>query len=87
MLQNIEQEREILIEQTNVALFSRTVIDEESSTFDKAWNHEDPKARGKWQSAIKRNFVIWISNKFGRSLRKRIFQRIEEPSNVNGTSR
>jgi hypothetical protein len=36
---------------------------------------------------LKWSFVIWISNKFGRSLRKRIFQRIEEPPNVNGSSR
>jgi hypothetical protein len=36
---------------------------------------------------LKRSFVIWISNKFERSLRKKIFQRIEEPSSVNGSSR
>jgi hypothetical protein len=36
---------------------------------------------------LKRSFVIWISNKFGRSLRKRIFQKIKELSNVNGSSR
>jgi hypothetical protein len=32
---------------------------------------------------LKRSFVIWISNKLGKSLRKRIFQRVEELSNVN----
>jgi hypothetical protein len=36
---------------------------------------------------LKRSFGIWKSNKFGRSLRKRIFQRMEESSNVNGSSR
>jgi hypothetical protein len=36
---------------------------------------------------LKRSFVTWVSNKFGRSLRKRIFQKIEKPSNVNGSSR
>jgi hypothetical protein len=36
---------------------------------------------------LKRSFVTWISNKFGRSLRKKIFQRIEEPSSVNGSSK
>jgi hypothetical protein len=30
--------------------------------------------------------MIWIRNKFRRSLRKRIFQEKEEPSNVNGSS-
>jgi hypothetical protein len=34
MLQNIEQGREILLEQANFALFNRIVIDEEPSTFD-----------------------------------------------------
>jgi hypothetical protein len=87
MLQNIEQGREILLDQANVALFSRIMIDEETSSFDEAWNHDDPKVKGKWRDSIKRSFVTWISNKFGRSLRKRIFQRIEEPSNLNGYSR
>jgi hypothetical protein len=36
---------------------------------------------------LKRSFVIRISNKFGRSLRNRIFQRIKELSSVNGSSR
>jgi hypothetical protein len=35
-------------------LFSEIVIDEESSTFNEAWNHEDPKAREKWRDAIKK---------------------------------
>jgi hypothetical protein len=48
MLQNIEQRREILLKQANVALFRGIVIDEEPSSFDEAWNNEDPKARGKW---------------------------------------
>jgi hypothetical protein len=47
MLQNIEQGKEILLEQANVALFSGIVIDEEPSSFNEAWNHVDPKARGK----------------------------------------
>jgi hypothetical protein len=54
MMQNIGQEREILLEQANVALFRGIVIDEEPSTFDEAWNHDDPKARGKWLDAIKK---------------------------------
>jgi hypothetical protein len=56
VLQNIEQGREILLEQANIGLFSGIVIDEEPSTFDEAWSHDDPKARGKWQDAIKEEF-------------------------------
>jgi hypothetical protein len=54
MLQNIEQGREILLEQANVALFSGIVIYEEPSSFDEAWNHDDPKAIEKWRDAIKK---------------------------------
>jgi hypothetical protein len=54
VLQNIVQGREILLEQSNVTLFSGIVIDEEPSSFDEAWNHDDAKARGKWRDAIKK---------------------------------
>jgi hypothetical protein len=54
VLQNIDQGREIVIEQANIALFSGIVIDEEPSTFDEEWNHVDPKTRGKWWDAIKK---------------------------------
>jgi hypothetical protein len=59
MLQNIEQEREILLDQVNVALFRGIVIDEEPSTFDEVWNHEDSKARGKWQDVIKKEILLF----------------------------
>jgi hypothetical protein len=39
------------------------------------------------EKLLKLSLVIWISNKFGRLLRKRITQRIEELSSVNGSSR
>jgi hypothetical protein len=54
MLQNIEQGRGFLLEQANVALFSGIIIDEEPSSFDEAWNHDDLKARGKWRDATKK---------------------------------
>jgi hypothetical protein len=44
-----------------------------------------PEENGKMP--LKRSLMIWISNKFGRSLRKRILQKIQELSNVNGSSR
>jgi hypothetical protein len=39
------------------------------------------------EMSLKMSFVTWISNKFGRSLRKRISEKIEELLNVNGSSR
>jgi hypothetical protein len=41
----IEQGREILLDQVNLALFSGMVINEEPTTFEQAWNHQDPKVR------------------------------------------
>jgi hypothetical protein len=41
VLQNIEQGREIFLEQANVALFSGIVINEEPSNFDEAGNHAE----------------------------------------------
>jgi hypothetical protein len=54
MLQNIEHEREILLEQANIALYSGIVIDEEPSTLDELWHHKYRKARGKWRDVIKK---------------------------------
>jgi hypothetical protein len=56
MLQNIEQEMEILIEQENISMFRGIVIDEEPSSFDGAWNHDNLKARGKCRVTIKMEF-------------------------------
>jgi hypothetical protein len=36
---------------------------------------------------LKRSLMIWLSNKIGRLLRERIFQRIEALLSVNGSSR
>jgi hypothetical protein len=87
MLQNIEQGREILLEQANVALFSGIVIDEEPSSFNEAWNHFDSKARGKWRDSIKKDLCDMDKQQVWKSLGKRIFQKIEELLNVNGSSR
>jgi hypothetical protein len=70
MLQNIDQGREILLEQVNFSLFHGILIDEEPSSFDEAWNYESQKAGGKLQDAIKKELcdmdeqqVWWIIKK------------------------
>jgi hypothetical protein len=73
MLQNIEQGREILLEQANVALFCGIVI-EEPSSFDEAWNHEDQKARGKWRDDIKKELCDMDKEQVGYSRRKKNYQ-------------
>jgi hypothetical protein len=47
-----------LLGQANIALFRGIVIDEEPSTFDEAWNHDDPKVREKWRDAIKKDLCV-----------------------------
>ena len=39
LVEQIEQGREILLDQVNLALFSGMVINEEPTTFEQAWNH------------------------------------------------
>jgi hypothetical protein len=41
LVAQIEEGREMLLHQVNLALFSGVVINEDSTTFDPAWNHED----------------------------------------------
>jgi ABC-type Fe3+/spermidine/putrescine transport system ATPase subunit len=57
----------ILLEQANVALFRNIVIDEELSTFDEAWNHEDLKVKGKWRDAIKKELDDMDKQQVGSS--------------------
>jgi hypothetical protein len=51
----IEQGRDIILEQANIALFSGN-IQVEPTTFDQAWNHSEPKDREKWRVTIKKEF-------------------------------
>jgi hypothetical protein len=46
----LKQGRETLFDQANVALFSGRVINEEPTTFNQAWNHEDSNDRENWQA-------------------------------------
>jgi hypothetical protein len=84
VLQNIEQGREILLEQANVVLFSGIVIDEEASNFDEAWNLDDPKARGKCRDAIKKEpdkQQVW------EIIKKNDIPEDRKLSNIYGSSR
>jgi hypothetical protein len=47
LVEQIEQGREILLDKVNIALFSGMVINEEPTTFEQAWNHQDPRVREK----------------------------------------
>jgi hypothetical protein len=56
LVEQIRQGREILLDQVNLALFSGMVINEEATTFEQAWNHQDPKVRERWREAINKEF-------------------------------
>ena len=56
LVEQIEQGREIFLDQVNLALFSGMVINEEPTTFEQAWNHQDPKIKEKWREAINEEF-------------------------------
>jgi hypothetical protein len=42
LIKNIEQGREILLDQANIALFNISSSELEPATFDEAWNHPNP---------------------------------------------
>jgi hypothetical protein len=56
LVEQIEQGREVLLDQVKLAFFSGMVINEEPSTFEQAWNHQDPKVRERWREAINKEF-------------------------------
>jgi hypothetical protein len=52
LIKNIEQEREILLDQASIALFNISPSELEPTTFDDGWNHSNSKARELWRAAI-----------------------------------
>ena len=53
IVQDIEHGREILLDRANFAFFGVGIKDQiEPTTFDEAWNHDDPRIREKWREAI-----------------------------------
>jgi hypothetical protein len=50
VVEQFEQGKEILFDQANAALFTGSAINEEPSTFNQAWNYEDPKVKENWRA-------------------------------------
>jgi Reverse transcriptase (RNA-dependent DNA polymerase) len=70
LIKNIEQGREILLDQASIALFNISPSELEATTFDDAWNHPNSKDRELWRAAINKelgdmdNKKVWeIINK------------------------
>jgi hypothetical protein len=53
-------------------LFSGIVIDEEPSTFDEAWNHDDPKARGELQDSMKKKLCDMNKQQFWEIIKNEV---------------
>jgi hypothetical protein len=71
VVEQFEQGREILFDHANVALFSGRVINEEPTTFNQAWNHEDPKVRENWRAAINKEFDEMNKKKLWEIIKKK----------------
>jgi hypothetical protein len=70
IIENIEQGREIQLDQANFALFSASAFELEPTSFNDTWNNPDPKNRELWRIAINKelhqmeNKKVWeIINK------------------------
>ena len=55
IVKDIEQGKDIILDQANIALFSGN-IQVEPTTFDQAWNYSDPKDQEKQRVASKKEF-------------------------------
>ena len=69
IIEDIEQGRDILLDQVNIALFSGKII-EEPTSFDEAWNCQDHVDRYKWRSAIQKEFNDMESKKVWEIVKK-----------------
>jgi hypothetical protein len=56
IVERIEQGREILLDHANFVFFGGGTVEKEPSTFEEAWNHDDPRSQDKWREAINKEF-------------------------------
>ena len=84
LVEQIEQGKEIMLDQINLAFFSGIVINEEPTTFEQAWNHQDPKIREKWRDAINKEFDEMSKKEVWKVIKKEDIPKTEEPLNVSG---
>jgi hypothetical protein len=56
IVEKVEQGREILLNHANFAFFGVGTVEKESTTFEDAWNHDDPRSQEKWYESINKEF-------------------------------
>jgi Reverse transcriptase (RNA-dependent DNA polymerase) len=69
IIESIDQVREIILDQANIALFSGG-IQVEPTTYYQAWDHQDPEDQEKWRTAIKKELNNMETEKVWESIKK-----------------
>jgi hypothetical protein len=85
LIKNIEQRREIQLDQANFALFSASAYELEPTSFNDAWNHPDPKNPELWRIVFYKELGEMENKKVWEIIKTRkMFQMEEEQLNVSG---
>jgi hypothetical protein len=84
IVHDIEQGRDIILDQANIALFS-AATKFEPTNFEQAWNHNGTKNREKWRIMIKKEFNDMDSKIFWETINKEMYQKEEDISSVNSS--
>jgi hypothetical protein len=72
---DIERGRDIILDQANIAQFSRD-SQVEPTNFEQAWNHNDPNDQETWRMVIKKEFNGMYTEKvWGKQSTKKISQK------------
>jgi hypothetical protein len=82
IIDDIEQARNIILDQAKIALFSGAT-QFEPKNFEQAWNHNEANDQEKWRMAIKKEFNDMNTKKVWEPIRRKISLREEELSGVN----
>jgi hypothetical protein len=56
IVERIKQGREILLDHTKFAFIGVGTVEKEPTTFEEAWNHDDPRSQEKWHEATNKEF-------------------------------
>jgi hypothetical protein len=65
IIESIDQGREIILDQANIALFSGGIQVEPTNCYQ-ARDHQDPEDQEKWRDAIKKELGDWKVRKYGK---------------------
>jgi hypothetical protein len=73
IIESIDQEREIILNQANISLFSGG-IQVEPTFYHQAWDHQDPEDHENGEMQSRKSWATWRARRFGKPSRKKMFQ-------------